>query len=115
MCVSAIRSLAFQVLQPGKENGMRFKTYKMTVVILELQAKNDRMNTYVVLIVCFVHRRRRPKQALEASPSLLPTKSLRCVVHLSLWIEIQENSRNCELELRQPGLKFTSLKLPCVL
>jgi hypothetical protein len=81
----------------------------MTEVTSQLQTTND------VVLLYFVPRRGRFKPVLEASPSLLPTESLLCDVHLNRWTEIQENRRNCELELRQSGLKFTSLKLPCVL
>jgi hypothetical protein len=86
----------------------------MTEVILQFQATNDQMNTYGALNY-FVHRRRRFKPVLEAWHSLWPARSLICDVHLNRWTEIQENSRIYELELREPGLKFTLLKLNCVL
>jgi len=81
----------------------------MTQVISQFQATND------VVLLYYVPRRGRFKSVLEASPSLLPARSLLCDVHLNQWPETQGNRRNCEPELRQSGLKFTSLKLPCVL
>jgi hypothetical protein len=86
----------------------------MTELISQLQATNDQMNAFWVLIY-FVHRRGRFKPVLGASDSLWPAESLLDDVHVNRRTEIQENSRNCELELREPGFKFTSLKLPCVL
>jgi len=86
----------------------------MVEVISLLEATSDQIITFVVLI-CLVNRPRRFKPALEASHSLWPAKSLLCDFHLNRWIEIQENGRNCKLELRLAGLKFTSFKLPCLL
>jgi hypothetical protein len=109
-------------LQPGREKGIRFKTCKMTHVMLQLQATNDQMNALVMLIFYFICRWRLFKPVLEISRSLSPVKPLFCEknyavnnVLLKRWKELQQSSRNCELELRKPGLKYTQLKFPCTL
>lgn len=100
-------------VQPGREKGIRFKTCKMTHVMLQLQATNDQMNALVMLIFYFICRWRLFKPVLEISRSLSPVKPLFCEknyavnnVLLKRWKELQQSSRNCELELRKPGLKY---------
>ena len=89
----------------------------MTGVVSQIQKTNDQMNALVVLIVYFMYRWRLLKPVLESSHSHLPVKSLLCEKKCAVSSVLlnQENSRNYELKLRQTGLKFTSLKLPCVL